>query len=93
MAHPRDRSGAPSAAETTAAKKAGGWTVPKTAWGHPDLQGVWTSDDMRSVPTQRAEAFGERESLTPEEFTRRATGDTGSRDRAIVLRTSYLVRS
>ena len=84
-------------AETTAAAKKPGWVAPKTAWGHPDLQGVWTSDDMRSVPTQRPEAFGDRESLTPEEFTRRASGDTGSRDRAVnqetVLRNEWGIRT
>jgi hypothetical protein len=21
------------------------WVMPKTPWGHPDLQGVWTTDD------------------------------------------------
>ena len=37
-------------AETTAAKaKDPNWKAPRTAWGHPDLEGVWTSDDMRSV--------------------------------------------
>jgi hypothetical protein len=86
-----------AAAETTAAAVKPGWTPPRTSWGHPDLQGVWTSDDMRSVPTQRAEAFGERTSLTPEEFTRRAAGDSGSRDRAVnqetVLRNEWGIRT
>jgi hypothetical protein len=84
-------------AETTAAVKTPGWAPPKTAWGHPDLQGVWTSDDMRSVPLQRPPAFGERTSLTPEEFTRRAAGDSSSRDRAVnqetVLRNEWGVRT
>lgn len=85
-------------AETMAAAvKNPGWAPPKTAWGHPDLQGVWTSDDMRSVPTQRADSFAGRSSLTPEEFTRRASGDTGARDRAVnqetVLRNEWGVRT
>src|SRR5438874_9929806 len=55
-------------AETMAAARVKkGWVPPKTSWGHPDLQGVWTSDDMRSVPTQRPEAMAGRSSLTPEE--------------------------
>ena len=50
-------------AETlAAATRTPGWVPPKTAWGHPDLQGVWTSDDMRSVPTQRPDSFAGRAS-------------------------------
>lgn len=85
-------------AETTAAaKKIKGWTPPGTPWGHPDLQGIWTSDDMRSVPVQRADSVAGRASLTPEEFARRATGDEGSRDRAVnketVLRNEWGIRT
>jgi hypothetical protein len=29
------------------------YTVPKTPWGDPDLQGVWSSDDTQGIPTQR----------------------------------------
>lgn len=86
------------AAETTAAAvKNPNWMPPRTAWGHPDLQGVWTSDDMRSVPVQRPDNFGDRASLTPEEFARRAAGDSGARDRAVnqetVLRNEWGVRT
>jgi hypothetical protein len=85
-------------AETTAAKvKDSSWRAPRTAWGHPDLEGVWTSDDMRSVPTQRPAAMGTRETLTAEEFARRAGGDEGSRDRAVnqetILRNEWGVRT
>jgi hypothetical protein len=85
-------------AETTAAKVVDpAWRAPKTAWGHPDLEGIWTSDDMRSVPTQRTPAMGTRATLTSEEFARRAGGDEGSRDRAVnqetILRNEYGVRS
>jgi hypothetical protein len=85
-------------AETTAAaRKNKNWMPPKTAWGHPDLQGVWTSDDMRSVPLGRPEAMAGRASLTPQEFARRASGDDASLDRAVnretVLRNEYGVRT
>ena len=85
-------------AETTAAKaKDPNWKAPKTAWGHPNLEGVWTSDDMRSVQMGRAPQYGTRELLTPEEFTRRASGDEGSRDRAVnqetILRNEFGVRT
>jgi hypothetical protein len=41
------------------------YTVPTTAWGHPDLQGTW---DYRSVtPLERARQYGDREFMTDEE--------------------------
>ena len=33
------------------------WAPPKLAWGHPDLEGIWTSDDMRGVPTARSAQY------------------------------------
>jgi len=48
------------------------WAPPKLAWGHPDLEGIWTSDDMRGVPMSRPPQFGTRRSLTDEEFAARA---------------------
>ena len=85
-------------AETTAAKaKDPAWKAPRTSWGHPDLSGIWTSDDMRGIPTTRPAAQKDRESLTPEEFARRAGGDEASRDRAVnqetVLRNEFGVRT
>jgi hypothetical protein len=85
-------------AETTAAKaKDPNWKGPRTAWGHPDLTGIWTSDDMRGIPATRPAAQKDREFLTPEEFARRAGGDEASRDRAVnqetVLRNEFGVRT
>jgi hypothetical protein len=85
-------------AETTAAKTTNpDWKPPRTAWGHPDLEGTWSSDDMRGIPTSRPRAQGGRESLTPEEFARRAGGDEASRDRAVnqetFLRNEFGVRT
>ena len=86
------------AAETTAAKvKDPNWKAPRLSWGHPDLEGIWTSDDMRGIPTSRPPAQGTRESLTPEEFARRAGGDEASHDRAVnqetFLRNEFGVRT
>src|SRR4029434_4937874 len=36
-----------------------------TAWGHPDLQGIW--DNHSITPLERPERFAGREFLTPEE--------------------------
>src|SRR5499426_3206599 len=48
------------------------WTPPKTTWGHPDLEGIWTTDDMRGVPMARPQQFGTRRYLTDDEFAARA---------------------
>jgi hypothetical protein len=40
------------------------WSAPKTSWGAPDRQGVWTSDDARSVPMQRPPQSGDRRPVT-----------------------------
>ena len=49
---------------------------PRTAWGAPDLQGVW---DFRTItPLQRPEQYGDREFLTQEEA---ATLEQGAVDR------------
>ncbi|MDA0687013.1 MAG: hypothetical protein O2948_00090 [Proteobacteria bacterium] len=42
------------------------YTVPRTQWGQPDLQGVWNFSS--EVPMQRPEHFGDREFLTPTEI-------------------------
>lgn len=48
-----------------------GWMLQRTPWGHPDLTGVFSSDDMRGVPLQRPEELGDRRFLTDEEFAER----------------------
>jgi hypothetical protein len=53
----------------TSAKK---WTQPKTAWGDPDLEGTWTSDDSYGVPFERPAKFGTRKTLTEQELAERA---------------------
>jgi hypothetical protein len=85
-------------AETLAASRNDtNWQMPRTSWGHPDLQGIWTSDDMRGVPTNRPEQFGERLVLTDEEFAQRAGRDQAGMDRAVndetFLRNEYGIRT
>jgi len=47
------------------------WKAPRTPWGDPDLQGVWTSQPELGVPFERPAAFGTRQVLTDEEFAQR----------------------
>jgi hypothetical protein len=47
----------------------------RTPWGHPDLQGTWSSDDVRGIPLQRPEEMGTRAELTEEEFAERQEGN------------------
>ena len=48
------------------AQSDGGYTVPRTEYGQPDLQGVWNFSS--STPMQRAERYGTQEFLTPEQI-------------------------
>ncbi len=80
-------------AQTNGAAKPN-WTPPKTAWGHPDLQGIWTSDDLHDVPLERPAQYGTRQFLTEDEYKNRAeelketrtTIDTGERKGAFWTR-------
>jgi len=59
------------------------WQTPLTSWGHPNLEGTWTTDDMRSVPRNRPEEFGSREFLTAEEFGERAGRDSEQKNNVV----------
>jgi hypothetical protein len=70
-------------AETTAAAyKDPKWKAPRTSWGAPRLDGVWSVDDMRGIPVSRPENFGTRDTLNPDEFYQRASQQQGGRNRA-----------
>ena len=54
------------------------WTMPRTAWGDPDLQGMWPIDKLNGTPLQRPATFGERRLLTDEEFAERSAAARGA---------------
>jgi hypothetical protein len=85
------------AESTAAAVRNRNWKAPRTSWGEPSFEGVWSTDDMRSVPTQRPETFGTRAALTPEEFQQRASRDEGGKDlatnRETFLRNEWGIRT
>ena len=43
----------------------GGQAGDTTAWGHPNLEGIWL--DVYATPLERAPELGDREFATPEE--------------------------
>jgi hypothetical protein len=61
---------APTGIEAPAASAR--YEAPRTAWGDPDLQGMWPIDKLNGTPVQRPETFGERRFLTDEEFAQRS---------------------
>ena len=65
------------AAAQTAGQPAGG--TARTAWGDPDLQGVW--DFSSNTPLNRPEEFGDRLFLTDEEAAERNESRIAARDR------------
>jgi hypothetical protein len=47
------------------------YTTPRTPWGDPDLQGVWSSDDTAGIPRERPANLGNRLYQTDEEWAAR----------------------
>jgi hypothetical protein len=71
-----------------------GWTLPRTAWGDPDLQGTWPISYVGSVPLERCSGGVGRSGSTPappcdplkafwtdEEFKARTATAAGRADR------------
>jgi len=54
-----------SAKGESSAKSAANGAAPKTAWGAPDLQGIWSN--VAVVPFERPKQYGERQFLTEDE--------------------------
>lgn len=51
------------------------YDVPRTPWGDPDFQGIYSTDDARGIPLQRPEPFGERAQLNDQELLARRQRD------------------
>ena len=47
------------------------YTPPRTPWGEPDLQGVWSSDDTEGIPRERPKDLGTTLYQTDQEFAAR----------------------
>ena len=67
------------------------WSAPRTSWGHPSLQGTWSTDDMRGIPVDRPEALGTQEFLGEEQFIERARRQQAGSDHADHVQTFHRV--
>ena len=84
-----------------------GWQAPRTAWGHPELAGAWTSDGVHGIPRERPAAMGTRMFLNDQEYKERVSREeqtrqnainasgagTGGRDRALRGETTFRLTS
>ena len=50
--------------------KTGSFSPPKTAWGHPDIHGTYTTNEMNGVPAERPAELGNKRELTEEEYAK-----------------------
>ena len=95
----------PAIVQGSAASQAEDWTAPRTPWGDPDLQGIWTNETI-GTPRQRPARFGDREFLNDEEIAEleqqamaqyeaaiAADNDAGPRSQADVDRTQNTIEA
>ena len=61
------------AAASLAVHAEGPYHAPRTPWGDPDLQGRWPGTGASSIPLQRPESLGTRDTLTDAEFADRVS--------------------
>ena len=45
-----------------------GWTIPRTAWGDPDLSGKWPIDYLSATPRERPASSGTQAFLDDAEY-------------------------
>jgi hypothetical protein len=55
------------------------FTPPRTPWGDPSLEGVWTSDAALGIPLQRPAQFAGRAELNDEEYKQKVERDARTR--------------
>jgi hypothetical protein len=62
----------------TGSQRAHAWTLTRTPWGHPDLQGIWNS--QTATPLERPAEFAGRDLLSPTEIAALNARAAESRD-------------
>ena len=77
----QSRSTPPGLVVTALAGKPVEYKAPRTPWGDPDLQGVWSSDDLENVPMSRPPQFKELYLDDAQFAARQAQVDRGAKQR------------
>lgn len=67
------------------------WKAPRTSWGHPSIQGTWSTDDMRGIPFERPESLAAQEFLNDEQFVERAKRQQAGSEHAENVETFHRV--
>ncbi len=58
------------------------YSAPRTPWGDPDLQAIWSGDSAFGIPLQRPAALGTKAELTDAEFAQKLQRDERTRKNA-----------
>jgi hypothetical protein len=74
---------APARTAASATPAAGApYSPPKTPWGDPDLQAIWSGDSAYGIPLQRPQNLGTKAELSDAEFAQKEKTDAATRTRA-----------
>ena len=65
------------------------YKAPRTPWGDPDLQGVWSSDDLENVPMSRPQQFKELYLDDAQFAARQAQVERGAKQRDTSAESSF----
>ncbi len=85
----QSRSTPPALVITALAGKPVEYKAPRTPWGDPDLQGVWSSDDLENVPMSRPPQFKELYLDDAQFAARQAQVERGAKQRDTSAESSF----
>ena len=85
----QSRSTPPALVITALGGKPVEYKAPRTPWGDPDLQGVWSSDDLENVPMSRPAQFKELYLDDAQFAERQAQVDRGAKQRDTSAESSF----
>jgi hypothetical protein len=85
----QSRATPPALVVTALAGKPVDYKAPRTPWGDPDLQGVWSSDDLENVPMSRPQQFKELYLDDAQFAARQAQVERGAKQRDTSAESSF----